>query len=127
MYCMPQLATLPMIIVYTLGCHNSIWTFLLGLSFERGIAWHQYYAALFMAAGAYHGIIATRLESYRVYYMVTGMLLPSATLARIPRGQRAPLIHYRFGRCSCCLVRWAWCRMAGTLGDTHVRARTHAH
>ena len=50
-------AAVPLILVLTLPAHNSIWTFLIGLPFERALWWHALMAYLTVGMGAYHGLV----------------------------------------------------------------------
>ena len=52
-----QIAQIPLILVWTLACHNSIWTFLLGIPFERTLSWHKLLVWLSLGLGLYHGIL----------------------------------------------------------------------
>ena len=47
----------PLILVLTLPSHNSIWTFLIGLPFERALFWHAFLAYMTVGMGAYHGFV----------------------------------------------------------------------
>lgn len=46
-----------MIFIWLLAMHNSIWTFLLGLPFERAIWWHIFFVYVAVGLGAYHGAV----------------------------------------------------------------------
>lgn len=39
--------------------HNSVWTFLLGIPFERALTYHKLFAFSSVAAGAYHGYLSS--------------------------------------------------------------------
>ena len=43
--------------MWTLACHNSIWTFLLGIPFERALFWHKLMVGLSLGLGLYHGVL----------------------------------------------------------------------
>ena len=42
--------------------HNSIWTFLLGIPFERALSYHKLFAVLAVLSGAWHGFDAYHIE-----------------------------------------------------------------
>jgi hypothetical protein len=49
---------LALVIAFSTAMHNSVWTFLLGLPFERALAYHKLFALLTIALGAFHGCAA---------------------------------------------------------------------
>ena len=52
------LASIPLFLTLMLPTRNSVWSFLLGLPFERALAWHAVAAYLTVAMGAYHGVMS---------------------------------------------------------------------
>jgi hypothetical protein len=57
-----------LILAFSTAAHNSVWTFLLGLPFERAIAYHKLFSFLAIALGCFHGWVA--------YYGAYGELQP---------------------------------------------------
>ena len=51
-------ASLAMALTFATACHNSVWTFLLGVPFERALRYHKLFAALAVLLGAWHGYVA---------------------------------------------------------------------
>eukprot|EP00798_Chlamydomonas_sp_ICE-L_P029008 gene29008-32199_t len=51
-------ASIPLFLCFTLACRNSVWTFLLGLPFERSLFWHKVMAILAVIMGGYHGLLS---------------------------------------------------------------------
>jgi len=45
-------------VTFATAAHNSIFTFLLGLPFERAMFWHKFFATASLVAGIYHGCLA---------------------------------------------------------------------
>jgi len=65
-------AEIPLVLVYSLGARNSIWTLLLGLPFERAILWHQFFAVTSIALGITHACSAWPLIDFRL--QVSGLV-----------------------------------------------------
>lgn len=51
-----------MIFIWLLAMHNSIWTFLLGLPFERALWWHMFFVYVTVFLGAYHGVVGQMFD-----------------------------------------------------------------
>jgi NADPH oxidase len=50
--------TVALIIAFSTASHNSVWSFLVGLPFERAIMYHKVFAVLSIVLGGFHGYIA---------------------------------------------------------------------
>jgi len=48
---------IPLLLLWTFACHNSIWTFLVGIPFERALFWHKFMVWLSLGLGLHHGIL----------------------------------------------------------------------
>lgn len=48
------LSAIPLIICFTFGIRNSFWTFLVGISFERGLFWHKFFAYACLIMSCFH-------------------------------------------------------------------------
>lgn len=55
-------AVLPLLGAFATVNHNSVWTLLLGIPFERALAWHKFFAYLSVIVGAWHGAAAVNVE-----------------------------------------------------------------
>mmetsp|Transcript_27849 Transcript_27849/g.44593 ORF Transcript_27849/g.44593 Transcript_27849/m.44593 type:complete len:485 (-) Transcript_27849:1930-3384(-) len=53
-----------MALTFATACKNSIFTFLLGLPFERALFWHKLFAWLAVISGGFHGYLAIRDEGF---------------------------------------------------------------
>ena len=51
-----SLASISLALSYTFAAHNSIWTCILGIPFERGLFWHKFFAFWAMALSIYHSL-----------------------------------------------------------------------
>ncbi len=101
-----QVAQIPLLFVWTFACHNSIWTFLLGIPFERALFWHKFMVWLSLGLGAYHGILGQLGKGEDHSTRVTGTfyceLLHAQHIARPPCNVhwcRSPIMstHYLLG------------------------------
>ena len=52
----------PLIMTFATVSKKSVWAFVLGLPFERALAYHKLFAVLSVAAGAYHGYMESHLS-----------------------------------------------------------------
>ena len=50
-----NIVVIPLALTFSLAAHNNIWTFLLGSSYERGLAIHKIFGILTLGAGVFHG------------------------------------------------------------------------
>ena len=55
-------AVIPLLATFATVNHNSVWTYLLGIPFERALAWHKFFAWLAIFAGGWHGFAAINVE-----------------------------------------------------------------
>ena len=53
-----NLGDIVLALTFSTACHNSIWSFLLGLPFERALIWHKLFAYSTIIVGGVHGYIA---------------------------------------------------------------------
>ncbi len=51
------MSQIPLLLLWTFACHNSIWTFLVGIPFERALFWHKFMVWLSLGLGLHHGIL----------------------------------------------------------------------
>jgi NADPH oxidase len=51
-------ACVPFALAFATAAHNSVFTFVFGLPFERALWWHKYFAIWSFVLGTYHGVIA---------------------------------------------------------------------
>jgi hypothetical protein len=59
------------LLTYSLACHNSLWTLLIGIPFERALAYHRFTGVLTVGLGIWHAITAyvgTRTPDYLTRY-----------------------------------------------------------
>mmetsp|Transcript_7401 Transcript_7401/g.9702 ORF Transcript_7401/g.9702 Transcript_7401/m.9702 type:complete len:555 (+) Transcript_7401:156-1820(+) len=57
------LASIPFLFTFAAACHNSLFTFLIGIPFERTIIYHRYSAYVGLVLGALHGFLYEFEES----------------------------------------------------------------
>merc|ERR1719359_1427168 len=55
-------AAYPLLAAFGTVNHNSVWTLLLGIPFERALAWHKFFAYLSVLCGTWHGLVAVHVE-----------------------------------------------------------------
>lgn len=55
-------ASYPLMAAFGTVSHNSVWTLLVGIPFERALAWHKFFAYLSFLCGAWHGLVAIHVE-----------------------------------------------------------------
>ncbi|KAK9810903.1 hypothetical protein WJX73_006915 [Symbiochloris irregularis] len=70
-----QVTQIPLVMVWTLACHNSIWTFLVGIPFERALFWHQLMVWISLGLGVYHGVLGQIYDKRDGGTRITGWLL----------------------------------------------------
>eukprot|EP00511_Aplanochytrium_stocchinoi_P009489 CAMPEP_0204870182 /NCGR_PEP_ID=MMETSP1348-20121228/31753_1 /ASSEMBLY_ACC=CAM_ASM_000700 /TAXON_ID=215587 /ORGANISM="Aplanochytrium stocchinoi, Strain GSBS06" /LENGTH=487 /DNA_ID=CAMNT_0052023869 /DNA_START=104 /DNA_END=1564 /DNA_ORIENTATION=+ len=56
------LASIPFVFTFAAACHNSLFTFLIGIPFERAIVYHRYSAYVAAILGALHGFLYESIE-----------------------------------------------------------------
>ncbi|GAQ85633.1 Ferric reductase [Klebsormidium nitens] len=78
-----SIAQVPLLLVWTLACHNSLWTFLLGIPFERALFWHKLMVWLSLGLGAYHGVLGQLSKGEDPNHRVTGYALGGIMLALV--------------------------------------------
>ncbi|KAL0043219.1 hypothetical protein WJX82_001997 [Trebouxia sp. C0006] len=70
-----QAAQIPLLLLWTFACHNSIWTFLVGIPFERALFWHKFMVWLSLGLGLHHGILGQLGQGEDDSTRVTGWVL----------------------------------------------------
>lgn len=60
-----SVAQIPLALTFGTVSHNSIWTFLLGIPFERALSFHKFFAFLSVLCGLWHGYHAYLIHNVR--------------------------------------------------------------
>ena len=69
-----EFASLPLALTFMTAAHNSIFTFFLGLPFERALLWHKFFAAWTVALGVSHGAICGGMSASASGVLLTGAM-----------------------------------------------------
>ena len=80
-----SIATIPLALTFGTVNHNSIWTFLLGIPFERALSYHKMFAYLSVLSGLWHGYNA--YLKYHVRHLLRSAMcaaLVTMSFAEIP-------------------------------------------
>lgn len=68
-------AVLPLLATFASVNHNSIWTYLVGIPFERALAWHKFAAYMSVLTGAWHGWAAVKDKVCGVWLVVGALCM----------------------------------------------------